>query len=260
MINALWRQEVNIVDERRDLLIPGDYTSALKFSIDQFLWLAQEAIAKHGRFAVALSGGSTPSAIYRGLAQAEERNKVDWKHVWLFWSDERCVPKDHPDSNYRMAMESGLGHLPILPENIFPMPSEGNLDNDAKEYENLILSKLGSAGFDLVMLGMGDDGHTASLFPKTHGLHPTERLVISNFLPEKQIWRMTLTFDCINAARNIEVYVFGAGKAKMVKRIFTEPYQPDLLPAQRIGTVDHKALWILDRDAATDLLKNNRIG
>lgn len=255
MTNTQWKKTVITFDERRDLLIPGDYETSLKFSVDHFLMLAQQSIAKHGHFAVALSGGSTPSAIYRGLAQADARKKVDWSRVWLFWSDERCVPRDHPDSNYRMAMESGLSDLPILKENIFPIPTEGNLDSNAKAYEAVIMRKLGSASFDLVMLGMGDDGHTASLFPKTHGLHPTENLVVANFLPHKQIWRMTLTFDCINVAHNIVLYVFGAGKSQMVKRIFTEPYQPDLLPAQRIGTEEHKALWLLDHAASTDLLK-----
>lgn len=243
-------------DERRDVIVPGDYKTTIRYCVELFLKIAQDAIKDHGYFAVALSGGSTPKAIFHGILASEQKDLVDWSRVLLFWSDERCVPHSHPDSNYRMAMESGFSKLPIPKENIFPIEGEGDLEVNAKNYEKLIREKIPSKTFDLVMLGMGDDGHTASLFPKTHALHPNERLVVPNFLPQKDVWRMTLTFDCINSARNIILYVLGANKAKMVKQVFTGPYDPDTYPVQRVGTAAHMALWILDNDAADDLFKD----
>lgn len=243
--------KVYAYDERRDIAIPGDYEQTLQFCIELFFKVARKAIADHGYFAVALSGGSTPKAIYQGILKAAPQNPIDWNCVLLFWSDERCVPLDHPDSNYKMAMDAGFSKLPIPKENIFPMRGEGDLEKSAKDYEREILEKIPSRSFDLVMLGMGDDGHTASLFPKTHGLHPISgRHVIPNYVPQKDTWRLTLTFECINSASHIVVYVLGKGKAQMVHHVFTTAHDPDTLPIQRVGTAAHKALWIMDRDAA----------
>lgn len=242
------------LDERRDLIIPGGSADTIDFSIQQFLELAHSSIEHQGLFAVALSGGQTPKAIYQGVAKSKERSIVDWKRVLFFWSDERCVPLDHPDSNFRMAKETGL--LQLVPsENVFPMRADAeDLEQSATDYENLLIQKLPGRAFDLVMLGMGEDGHTASLFPKTHGLHPNERLAIPNFIPEKEVWRLTLTFSCINKARQAQVYVLGKSKAAMVKKALTGPYEPDQLPVQRVGTPEHKALWILDHDAASFII------
>lgn len=240
-------------DERRDIAIPGNKEQTITFSIDHFLELAASAIKEKGVFTVALSGGSTPKAIYQGLSTQENRSRVNWEKVLLFWSDERCVPKNHPDSNYKMAMDAGLNTLGIPNQNIFPMPSEGDLDKGAEEYEKIIIRKVPTRSFDLVMLGMGDDAHTASLFPKTHALHPTARLVVPNFIPHMDVWRMTLTFDCINTGRHPVVYVLGQNKAHIVGEVFTKPYDPDIMPVQRVGTETHKALWILDKDAASGL-------
>lgn len=253
MVDLDWKKHLRAFDERRDIAIPGDDAQTVQFSAEHFLNVGQQAIKEKGSFAVALSGGSTPKAIYERLAQPKNRNRLDWKRVFLFWSDERCVPLDHPDSNYRMAMEAGLAVLPIPEQNIFPMQGEGDLEANAEIYERLITDKLPTGAFDLVMLGMGEDGHTASLFPKTHGLHPNEKLVIVNFIPSKNSWRITLTFDCINAARHIAIYVLGRSKAEMVKRVFLGPYDPDTFPVQRVGTPAHKALWILDRAASAEL-------
>lgn len=249
-----WQKLVCSYDERRDLAIPGDTAQTLKFCVAHFISIGLEAIADHGYFAVALSGGNTPKAIFQLLSLDPYRTLLPWDKVWLFWSDERCVPKTHTDSNYKMAMDSGLATLPIPPENVFPMETMGNLEENALAYEKLIESKLGGV-FDLVMLGMGDDGHTASLFPKTHGLHSTgDRLVIANYIPEKDVWRMTLTFDCINRGNHIAIYVLGENKAKTVKRALNGPYEPDLFPVERVGTPANKALWILDKGAASAVL------
>lgn len=245
-----WQKHVKNFDERRDIAIPGDHQTTLQFCVDHFLTVGAESVADHGYFAVALSGGSTPKEIYKRLAMPDNRKRLDWSHVKVFWSDERYVPIDDPQSNYRMAMENGIGQLPIPKNNIFSAPTGKDPEKDAKTYEDIILSKIPSGTFDLVMLGMGEDGHTASLFPKTHGLHPNERLVIANFIPQKDCWRITFTFDCINSANHIAIYVLGASKAEMLKRVLTGPYNSDILPIQRVGTVEHKALWIVDSDAA----------
>jgi 6-phosphogluconolactonase len=246
-----WKHSIKAFDGRRDLVVPGDYQTTLQYCVEHFLVVAQEAIEDHGYFAVALSGGSTPKAIYQGLADPVHRSKIDWKKVLVFWSDERNVPPYDPESNYRMAMDAAFSHLPLPTQNIHRMQAEGDIEEGALAYDKLIRATLKDLSFDLVMLGLGEDGHTASLFPRTHGLHATERVAIANSIPQKDTWRMTLTFDCINAARNIVVYVLGKSKAKILKTVLTSPYQPDDLPVQYVGTPEHKALIIADIPAST---------
>lgn len=253
-----WKERIQSYDERHDLVIARDTEAAIAFAVEQFIEIAQEAIQRHGSFAVALSGGSTPKAIYEALALPENSSRIDWKRVMLFWSDERAVSKDSPESNYRMAMSAGFETLPIPPENIHRMEADNDIEESAKVYDKLIGATVPQKKFDLVMLGMGDDGHTASLFPKTHGLHTNERLAIANYIPQKNTWRMTLTYDCINSAHNIVVYVLGKGKAAMLKSVIAvnSHYDPDTYPIQRIGTPSNKALFVLDKDAAEHLLVN----
>lgn len=245
---------IKAYDDRRDIAIPGNYQDTLSYCVNHFISVANESIDDDGFFSVALSGGSTPKAIFEGLAIERNRKEVDWSRVLVFWSDERCVPPDDPDSNYRMAMESGFVHLPIPLENIHRMKAEEDTEEYAKHYERTIEERLSSKPFDLIMLGMGNDGHTASLFPKTHGLHSPGRLVIANYVPQMETWRMTMTYDCINSAKRIAIYVLGKGKAETVKKVFQSDYDPDLYPIQKIGTPAHKALWILD-DAASELIR-----
>jgi 6-phosphogluconolactonase len=249
-----WKKQIQSYDERRDILIPGDEKSTLEFCIQQFIEIGRQAIEQHNYFAVALSGGSTPKSIYKGLSSEKYKNQLDWSKVLLFWSDERSVPPNDPESNFHMAMEAGFKNLPLKKENIFRMKAEDDIEEHAKEYERTIREKIPSKIFDLVMLGMGEDGHTASLFPKTHALHaPASRLVVANFVTQKNTWRMSLTFDCINQAKHIAIYVIGKNKTEMVKRIFNSAYDPDLLPIQKIGIPQNHALWILDQDAAQEL-------
>jgi len=178
-------------DEKRRLVVPGDYATTLAFCVQHWLQTGSEAIRKYGGFAVALSGGSTPKAIYENLAQPHHQKSIDWSKVWLFWSDERAVPPDHPDSNFRMAMEAGFGKLPIPHAQILRMHAEVEIEKSAKEYEETIKKTLKGRPFDLIMLGMGDDGHTASLFPYTAALKITDRLVVANEIPQK-IYRNNL--------------------------------------------------------------------
>lgn len=240
---------VKTLDERRNIVVPGDEDATLVYSVEHFIADANKAIQDHGAFFVALSGGSTPKAIYEALAEPIYSKRIDWKHVHLFWSDERCVPPYDPSSNYRMAMDAGFSKIHIPPENIHRIQAEVDPEEAADAYEKLILKIVPNKTFDLVMLGMGDDGHTASLFPKTHGLHTQERLVIANFVPQKDVWRITFTFDLINHAKSTVIYVLGKNKAEMLNTVINGPFMPDDLPIQRVGTPEHKALFIVDINA-----------
>lgn len=237
-------------DERRDIIVLDSFEEAITFSANQFIEIAQKAINKKGKFFVALSGGNTPKAIYKKLSEPFYKEKIDWDSVHLFWSDERFVSHIHPESNFLMAFEAGLSSLPLNANNVHPIPTEGDPETCAKKYEELILKIIPDGKFDLIMLGMGDDGHTASLFPETHGLHPTEKLVISNFIPKKETWRITFSFTCINQAFNTSIYVLGKGKSNMVYQALYGNYAPDLIPIQSVGTLEHKALWILDQESS----------
>lgn len=254
-----WQSLLKSYDERRDIIIPGNAVKTIDFSVDQFIEIANDSISKNKIFTVALSGGSTPKKIYEKLSDSQHSKLIDWNSVFLFWSDERSVGKDHPDSNYHMAMKAGFENLPIPQEQIFRMNGENDIEKNAKIYEELIIQKVPGKSFDLIMLGMGEDGHTASLFPQTHGLHTNESLAIANFIPQLHTWRMTLTFDCINQAKNTIVYVIGKSKAEMLAKVLNAPYEPDVLPAQRLGTEKNKALWIADQAAAYLLDNNNMI-
>lgn len=248
-----WVGQVLSFDERRDLVIPGNREQTIEFCANQWIQVAADALKAHGRFTVALSGGSTPNAIYKMLSEAPYREKVDWSKVFLFWSDERSVAPDHSDSNYGVARKSGFGSLPIPQENIFRMKADpdGDIEVAAREYEKAIWNHVPDGHFDLVMLGMGDDGHTASLFPRTHALHTdVGRIAVANYVPQLKTWRMTLTYECINAAKNICIYVLGKSKADIVSKALLGDYDPDNIPIQRVGTPSHKALWIMDQEAS----------
>lgn len=244
-------KKIQAWDERRDWIVPGNLEETLEFATDHWMHSAQRAIQQKGRFAVALSGGSTPKAIYQRLARRS--SELDWSRVWLFWSDERNVPPTHADSNYRMAMEAGFQELPIPAAQIIRMRAETDLEHQAKAYEEWIRHHLGKTFFDLVMLGLGEDGHTASLFPNTQALHLTTPLVAANYVPQQKTWRMTLTFPCIQASAHIALYALGASKASIVPQVLKAPVQSPF-PASQIGTPAHKALWILDQEAAQQLL------
>ncbi len=238
-------------DERRDLIILDNAEKAVQFAVEHWIHSAQRAIQQRGRFAVALSGGSTPKAIYQQLAQCKD---VEWDKVFLFWSDERSVPPNHSDSNYHMAMESGLKNLSIPKDQIFRMKAEDAIEKNAIEYEEIIRRHLGKKTFDLVMLGVGEDGHTASLFPDTSSLTITDRLVAAVHLPKQNTWRMTLTFPCIEQSFYSVVYAIGNNKQEIVSKVLEAPIISPW-PASRLGTSQHKTLWVLDARAAGKLKK-----
>lgn len=235
-------------DDRRELAIGSTAEETIAYAVQHWIDRAAHAIKAHGRFAVALSGGSTPNEIYRLLSQ--KPHALDWSKVLLFWSDERAVPPTHKDSNFHAAMQNGLALLPISSHHIFRMQAEKTpLDAAAADYETLIKKHLGPHLFDLVMLGVGEDGHTASLFPDTAALAIEDRLVAANFVPQKNSWRMTLTYPCIRQSRAIAFYAIGASK----EAIIPEVLRTDDYPASRLGEPGQKALWILDAAAAKSL-------
>lgn len=240
-------------DARRNIEIPGDKDQTIRYCVQHFIRVANESIIKKGHFFVALSGGNTPKAIYEELSRPENASKIDWKLVSLFWSDARCVPPTHSDCNYKMAMDSGFAKLAIPQNQIFRMKGEQPPQEAGEEYDAIIRKHVPNCSFDLMMLGMGEDGHTASLFPFTKALHVKDREATANFVPQKQAWRLTVTFECINRSKNSVIYVLGASKADTIHRVLIGPNKPDELPIQRVGTAEHKALWIMDDQAAVGL-------
>lgn len=241
-------------DERREIIVPGDFQKTLIFCVEHFIAICKRAIKDHGSFFVALSGGSTPKAIFQCLCSSPYSQMIEWSKVYLFWGDERAVPPESDESNYHMAMQAGLGKMPIPQTQIHRMHAEENIEENANLYEQTIANTLKGRPFDLIMLGMGEDGHTASLFPHTEALKVQHKLVIANYVPEKKTWRMTFTYECINQANHIAIYVLGDSKKKMLAEVLLSPPQFERYPVQRIGIPTHPALWVIDETAATELL------
>ncbi len=222
---------------------------------------ANEAVSSRGRFTAALSGGKTPVTLYTMLTQKPFASRIPWAHVHLFWVDERCVPSDREDSNYRMVRERLLDHVPILPGNVHRMQGEMDPVEAAARYEEGMRQFFASSGssegafpvFDLVLLGLGGDGHTASLFPGTRAIRESARWVLAHYVDAQRGWRITLTPPVINAARTVAFIVAGAEKAAVLKDVMEGPYRPDFLPAQIIRPDSGELLWMLDRDAAAQL-------
>ncbi len=238
--------------ERADVAIAPTIAEAIDFAVINFIRTGADSIAKRGGYHVALSGGSTPKAIFERL----KPEMLDWSKVHLYWGDERAVSPDDPESNYKMAMDAAFGKLPIPADQIHRMIAEDEIDKNAHAYQTMLKQQLPEGKFDLVMLGMGDDGHTASLFPETHALTDTQEWVTANFIPQKACWRMTLTYIAINSARSVVIYVLGKGKAPMLKQVLEGPYNPQELPIQKVGNPRHKPLWVLDKDAASQIFNN----
>lgn len=253
MNSSDWRKCIKSFDARRNLALPGNLENTLNFCVEYFIDEVNKALLEKDFFTIALSGGSTPKAILNKLTEPQNASRVQWDRILFFFGDERNVPATHPDSNYKMAMDAALSHLKIPHNHIFRMQAENNLEEHAEQYEALITKHVPNAQFDLVTLGMGDDGHTASLFPHTDALKIHNRWVVANHIPQKHTERMTLTYSCINQAFNICFFVMGKGKASMVSQVLQGKYQPLEYPSQKIGTEQHPALWILDDEAASEL-------
>ena len=219
--------------------------------------LTSEAIADHGHFTIALSGGSTPKALYALLGNEPYRSQIDWALVEIFWSDERCVPPDSSDSNYHLAQEVLLSKVPIAANQIHRMPAD-KVDRDAasQEYTQEMLRVFGTDGlpsFDLLQLGMGPEGHTASLFPHQASLHEQQRLVMPVDVPKPPPPRLTFTPPLLNAARHVLFLVTGSDKADAVLAVLEGSYQPEEYPAQIVNPPHGEVTWMLDTASAAKL-------
>ncbi|MBK8048237.1 MAG: 6-phosphogluconolactonase [Anaerolineales bacterium] len=223
---------------------------------DTIAHIAVTAIAERGVCTLALAGGNTPRSIYEFLARTAHTRGVDWTKVQFYFGDERCVPPDDVRSNYRMARETLLDHVPASPDHVHRMRGETDPALAALDYELLLQRVFRTAQppmFDLICLGMGDNGHTASLFPGTAVLREQTRWVAPQYVEVMQTWRVTFTLPLLNAARNIVFLVEGAGKAAMLRRVLAGPYDPDVLPAQLIQPVHGQLHWLVDVAAAAQL-------
>src|SRR5918999_3895485 len=212
---------------------------------------AKAAISANGRFTIALSGGSTPRAAYTRLATLDSRLTTDdWRLTHVLWSYERSVRPGDPGSNYRMAKEALLDRVPIPADQIHRIRGEDQPEKAAADYERE-LRALGS--LDLVLLGLGEDGHTASLFPGQPAVRETERWVVAVLDPDGELWRVTLTPPILNAARNVAFVVSGGSKAAPLRQVLEGPFTPDLLPAQAIRPREGRLTWMVDEPAAAQL-------
>ena len=225
---------------------------------DEVIRAANDAVARDGRFTIALSGGSTPKALFNLLA-TNAKTTLPWDKMFFFWGDERHVGPTDPDSNYRMADEAMLSKVPVPAANVFRFAAENpDAAEVASSYEKTLqkffhLPAGGFPSFDLILLGMGPDGHTASLFPGSSGLQEKSRLVIANWVEKLKTHRLSFTLPVLNAARCVAFLVSGTDKATMVKTVLEENVPPEQYPAKLVHPTNGKLIWFLDRAAASAL-------
>ena len=225
-----------------------------------FASTARAAVAARGQARIAISGGTTPKVMFQLLADPAQTylKTIPWDKLDLFWVDERCVPPTDAESNFRMTKENLLDHIPLPDSQIHRIEGELDPEQAASRYESTLRNAFKLEGaetptFDLILLGMGDDGHTASLFPHTAGLEEITRLVIANHVPQKDTWRVTLTFPVINQGREVAFVIEGPAKARLLNEVLTGPYQPETYPSQLIRPASGRLTFILDTAAANEL-------
>ena len=229
-----------------------------------FTSAAEQAVAARGVTRIAISGGTTPKRVFQLLADPAQPflNAIPWAKLHLYWVDERSVPPIDNDSNYKMTNEAMLSKVPLPAEQVHRMEGELPPHEAASRYETVLrntmkLEGAESPAFDLLLLGMGDDGHTASLFPHTEALHELSRLVVANHVPQKDTWRITLTFPVINQARQVAFLIEGGAKTKVLAEVLTGSHDPERLPSQLIRPSTGNLLYLLDTAAAADLPKSS---
>ena len=240
--------------------VEPDAAALARRAAQYFVEMVDEAVGGRGRARVAISGGSTPRAAFQLLGDRGEpwRGRMQWDRLELFWVDERCVPPDDEQSNYRMTREALLDTIPLRPEQIHRMEGELEPEVAAARYESELRNSFRLEGaeaprFDLVQLGLGPDGHTASLFPHTEALNEMSRLVTANHVPQMESWRITLTWPVINRANSVFFLISGADKAKILKEVLTGPRDVERLPSQLIRPASGILTLILDKSAAAEL-------
>jgi 6-phosphogluconolactonase len=236
-----------------EIRVFSDGSGLATAAAERFIGLATMAVAERGQFTVALSGGSTPRAMYTLLAAEENAARIDWTKVHVFWGDERCVPPDHPGSSFRMARETLLDHVPLPEGNLHRVRGELDPEEAARAYAAELQSFFGTEWpcFDLVLLGMGSDGHTASLFPGSPALDERRRSVVAvtAHYEDRPAQRVSLTAPAINTARQIIFLVAGASKAGIVSAVLEGP--PECYPAQLIQPAAGQLAWMMDAPAAS---------
>ncbi|HKN82787.1 MAG TPA: 6-phosphogluconolactonase [Pyrinomonadaceae bacterium] len=237
------------------LQIFSDSKELARGAAEHFVARSNKAVERRGLFTVALSGGSTPKLLYQLLADPSEpfRDQVSWPSVHFFWSDERHVPPDHADSNYRMANEALLSHVPISQNNVHRILSENpDAAAAAEAYETTLwaLAESGLPRLDLILLGLGPDGHTASIFPGSEVLHETKRLVAAPWVEKQKTYRITMTLPLLNNGASVVFLVSGKEKAEIVKAVLEGPKQ---YPAQEIKPTDGDLIWMLDEEAGRNI-------
>ena len=243
------------------IAIYDDKHTISQHAADYIMRIAQESIDLHGRFTFALTGGTTPGEVYSLLGSEPIRSRIDWQLVHIFWGDERCVPHNNPESNFYLAQEVLLNNVAIPKSQIHPVPA-GQIDRDAasQTYAVEMQHVFGTNGipsFDLIHLGMGPEGHTASLFPHQASLHEKHRLVIPVSVPKPPPDRLTFTPPLLNAAKNVLFLVAGSEKADALHAVLEGEYQPDEYPAQIVRPTNGEVVWMLDKAAAQKLHVHN---
>ena len=239
-----------------ELKVFDDLGALARAAAEEIAKSAREAIAARGRFTIALSGGDTPKPAYRLLA---DEPRIDWSRVHVFWGDDRHVPPDHPESNFGMAHDALLSKVPIPPDNVHRMRAENpDAQRAADEYAWTLRSAFDLdesewPRFDLVLMGIGDDGHTASLFPGSEAVRERSRLVIAPWVEKLHTWRITLTAPVFNRARLALFLVSGEKKADALKAALEGDFEPDRVPAQIVRPEKGRLLWLVDRAAARRL-------
>lgn len=235
-----------------NILICEDEATAAQEAADRFACAAVRSVAEHGRFCVALSGGSTPKGMYGLLA--EHHSFVPWYQTELFFADERCVPPESPESNYRMIYDLLISTVPIPEVNVHRLEGEMSPEIAAERYEQEMHKVMGyDPRFDMIVLGMGSDSHTASLFPYTPALHETGRHAVSNYIHKLGMHRLTLTFPLINRAHSVIVLVTGQAKAETLAAVMSGDEDMDMHPVQNVKPTHGRMLWIVDCEAASKL-------
>lgn len=240
---------------KRETIICRDVDDLAQQTAAEFVRHAQLSVREKGRFAVALSGGSTPRALYSLLATPQFSPRIPWPHVHLFWGDERCVAQNHPESNYRMVRETLLSKIEIPTENVRGMAGEKEPRIAADEYEQELkeffqLAPGAFPRFDLILLGLGEDGHTASLFPDTDALQETKRLVAANYVAKLNAYRLTLTLPVLNHGALVVFLIAGASKAPVVKKILKDDCKTAPFPAAQVQPADGRLIWLVTEDTA----------
>ncbi len=239
----------------KNINIFPDFQALTDAVVERFITIANQSVMARNFFFAALSGGSTPKPIYQALSAPVNQDRLPWQDIHLFWGDERHVPQEHPESNYRMVKENLLDFVAIPEINIHRVPTEMDPRLAAFYYEEKLRQYFEGAWphFDLVLLGMGKDGHTASLFPNSPGLNEEHRWFIANRLPNATGWRLTLTKNAINAARHILILVQGSSKANMLFEVLCGDINPYEKPVQMIAPMDGHLDWMVDDEAASQL-------